>query len=123
MGGGRAGPVSGAEKIQKPDEGEEEEEEEEGMVESTVELKLGSALYPTASQFNHSCWPNVFFRCGSNLQLGVLIFCFNFFLCFRFIGNTVAVVAIKPIEKGEELCNCYGIYCVCWSISPIIYIY
>ena len=41
---------------------------------------------------------------------------------FRFIGNTVAVVAIKPIEKGEELCNCYGIYCVCWSISTIYYI-
>jgi len=31
-----------------------------------------------------------------------------FFMCFRFIGNTVAVVATKPIEKGEEINNCYG---------------
>lgn len=27
---------------------------------------------------------------------------------FRFTGNTVAVVATKPIEKGEEINNCYG---------------
>ena len=74
VGGGRAGPVSGAEKIQKKDE--REEVEEGGRVESTMELKLGSALYPTASHFNHSCWPNVFFRCESNVQLGVMLFTF-----------------------------------------------
>ena len=36
----------------------------EGLVETTKELQLGSALYPTASLFNHSCWPNAIFRCG-----------------------------------------------------------
>ena len=31
-------------------------------VETTSEVKLGSAVYPTASLMNHSCTPNAFFR-------------------------------------------------------------
>lgn len=83
----------------------------EGLVETTKELQLGSALYPTASLFNHSCWPNVIFRYGC-----IYLQAFSLYIpmrrctycAFRFTGNTVAVVATKPIEKGEEINNCYG---------------
>ena len=45
----------------------EETEEDDGregeeVVQSTHEIQLGSAIYPTASLFNHSCWPNIIFR-------------------------------------------------------------
>ena len=37
--------------------------EEEKVVQSTGEIQVGSVIYPTASLFNHSCWPNIIFRC------------------------------------------------------------
>ena len=40
--------------------------EEEGgggeVVQSTHEAHVGSAIFPTASLFNHSCYPNIIFR-------------------------------------------------------------
>ena len=33
------------------------------VVQPSLEVYLGSAVFPTASLFNHSCWPNIFFRC------------------------------------------------------------
>ena len=32
------------------------------VVQSTHEIQVGSAIFPTASLFNHSCWPNIIFR-------------------------------------------------------------
>jgi hypothetical protein len=56
-------------------------------VRSSHEATLGSAVYPTASLFNHSCWPNII---------------------FRFQGSNVEAVATRPIRNGEEACICYG---------------
>jgi hypothetical protein len=48
---------------------------------------LGSAMYPSASYFNHSCDPNIAkVRCG----------------------RAVLFVTSKEISKGEELCISYG---------------
>ena len=38
------------------------EKESGELVECVREIQLGSAVFPTASLFNHSCWPNVIFR-------------------------------------------------------------
>ena len=32
------------------------------MVQTSHKVTLGSAVFPTASLFNHSCWPNIIFR-------------------------------------------------------------
>ena len=48
---------------------------------------LGSAMYPSASYFNHSCEPNV-------LKIRQ--------------GRTVQFVASRDVSKGEELCISYG---------------
>ncbi|CAI8043940.1 SET and MYND domain-containing protein 4 [Geodia barretti] len=56
-------------------------------VKSSHEATLGSAVFPTASLFNHSCWPNII---------------------FRFQGSKVEAVATRPIRNGDEACNCYG---------------
>ena len=42
---------------------ETEEVEERGrVVQVSREVQVGSAIFPTASLFNHSCWPNIIFR-------------------------------------------------------------
>lgn len=33
------------------------------VVQSSREIQVGSAIFPTACLFNHSCWPNIIFRC------------------------------------------------------------
>lgn len=48
---------------------------------------LGSAMYPSASYFNHSCEPNV-------LKMRQ--------------GRTIRFVTSRDIHKGEELCISYG---------------
>lgn len=42
---------------------ETEEVEERGrVVQVSQEVQVGSVIFPTASLFNHSCWPNIIFR-------------------------------------------------------------
>ena len=48
---------------------------------------LGSAMYPSASYFNHSCDPNV-----AKVRQ----------------GRTVLFVTSKEVQAGEELCISYG---------------
>jgi hypothetical protein len=48
---------------------------------------LGSAMYPSASYFNHSCEPNV-------LKLRQ--------------GRIISFVTSRDIQEGEELCISYG---------------
>ena len=54
---------------------------------STESENLGSAIYPSASYFNHSCDPNV-----SKLRQ----------------GRTVHFIASRDILCGEEVCISYG---------------
>uniref|UniRef100_A0A6B2L5J7 SET domain-containing protein n=1 Tax=Arcella intermedia TaxID=1963864 RepID=A0A6B2L5J7_9EUKA len=49
-------------------------------------VSIGIGLYPAASVFNHSCRPNV----------GVV-----------FSGRSVMLKALRPLQKGEELCISY----------------
>ena len=48
---------------------------------------LGSAMYPSASYFNHSCDPNI-----AKLRQ----------------GRTIVFVTSKEVQAGEELCISYG---------------
>ena len=52
---------------------EDDSREGEDVVQSTHEIQLGSAIYPTASLFNHSCWPNIIFRYKCMYNLTVLL--------------------------------------------------
>lgn len=45
----------------------------EGVVQTTSEAQLGSAVYPTASIMNHSCCPNVIFRLAAVHHTGGLV--------------------------------------------------
>ena len=55
------------------------EDEKEDVVKEVVKQKIGIAIYLTASMFNHSCDPNVFFRFASFF----VIIC-SYFVCFHF---------------------------------------
>lgn len=37
-------------------------EEGDDVVQASHEVQIGSVIFPTASLFNHSCWPNIIFR-------------------------------------------------------------
>lgn len=50
--------------------------------------KTGLALYPGASLFNHSCFPDVE---------------------FIFHQDSITAVTLKPVKPGEELCADYGV--------------
>ncbi|CAN8022595.1 unnamed protein product [Ixodes persulcatus] len=62
--------------------------QEDDVVMTTEQVRIATAIYPSASLMNHSCDPNIFssFRCGS----------------------TLVVRAIRRIQEGEEVLNCYG---------------
>ena len=54
--------------VERKEEGERGGERGREVVQSTREVQLGSAVFPTASLFNHSCWPNVIFRYIINFE-------------------------------------------------------
>ncbi|XP_072014790.1 SET and MYND domain-containing protein 4-like [Amphiura filiformis] len=57
------------------------------MVTTTEQVRLATAVYPTASLMNHSCVPNVI---------------------ASFHGRQLVVRAVRPIKAGEEILHCYG---------------
>lgn len=62
--------------------------QEDDVVITTEQVRIATAIYPSASLMNHSCNPNIIsnFPCGS----------------------TLAVRAVRKITAGEEVLNCYG---------------
>ncbi|XP_023931505.1 SET and MYND domain-containing protein 4 [Lingula anatina] len=62
----------------------------ESLVDSLSQVRIATAIYPTASLMNHSCDPTII----SSFQNDILI-----------------VKATKDVEKGEEIFNCYGPNC------------
>lgn len=58
----------------------------ENMVEQE-QVRIATAMYPTASIANHSCQPNII---------------------NTFDRDTLKVQVIKDIKKGEQIYNCYG---------------
>lgn len=56
-------------------------------VESSAQVRIATAIFPTLSLLNHSCSPNT---------------------SATFRANTVTVRASQPIGAGQELLHCYG---------------
>ncbi|XP_077996435.1 protein-lysine N-methyltransferase SMYD4-like [Glandiceps talaboti] len=56
-------------------------------VETTNQVRVASAVYPTASLMNHSCDPNVI---------------------ASYRGNQLTIRATRKINKGQEILHCYG---------------
>ncbi|XP_050410787.1 SET and MYND domain-containing protein 4 [Patella vulgata] len=57
------------------------------LVDEMSQVRVATAIYPTASLMNHSCDPTII----SSFQ-----------------GDLLVVRAVKNVEKGEEIFNCYG---------------
>ena len=57
------------------------------FVTSNNQYRVATAIYPSASMMNHSCDPTVI---------------------NSFFGERLIVRAIKSVEKGGEVYNCYG---------------
>ncbi|KAK3103783.1 hypothetical protein FSP39_021868 [Pinctada imbricata] len=60
---------------------------DQSVVESQSQVRVATAIYPTASLMNHSCDPTII---------------------SSFHKDTLVVRAIKDVKKGEEIYNCYG---------------
>ncbi|XP_072746541.1 SET and MYND domain-containing protein 4 [Anoplolepis gracilipes] len=52
------------------------------------QIRIATAIYPSASMMNHSCDPNII---------------------NSFLDQTLIVKAIKDIKEGEEVFHCYGV--------------
>ncbi|XP_041097218.1 SET and MYND domain-containing protein 4 [Polyodon spathula] len=59
----------------------------QSTVESSAQVRIATAIFPTLSLLNHSCSPNT---------------------SATFRANTVTVRASQPIGAGQELLHCYG---------------
>ena len=59
----------------------------EGPVVNNSQFRIASAIYPSASMMNHACDPTVI---------------------NSFYNQRLIVRAIKPVNAGEEVFNCYG---------------
>ncbi|KAH9495866.1 SET and MYND domain-containing protein 4 [Bulinus truncatus] len=53
----------------------------------TEQVRIATAIYPTASLMNHSCDPTII---------------------SSFIGETLVVRTVKDVKNSEEIFNCYG---------------
>ncbi|XP_059157289.1 SET and MYND domain-containing protein 4-like [Physella acuta] len=56
----------------------------------TEQVRIATAIYPTASLMNHSCDPTII---------------------SSFVGDVLVVRTVKDVPKGEEIFNCYGPHC------------
>ncbi|XP_060575894.1 SET and MYND domain-containing protein 4-like [Ruditapes philippinarum] len=59
----------------------------DSIVEEKSQVRIATAIYPTASLMNHSCDPTI-----------ISSFC----------KNILVVRAVKDVKTGEEIFNCYG---------------
>ena len=57
------------------------------LVEGKSQVRVATAIYPTASLMNHSCDPTIL---------------------SSFHKDTLVVRAVKDVKAGEEIFNCYG---------------
>ena len=62
-------------------------DDDEGPVVNNSQYRIASAIYPSASMMNHSCDPTVI---------------------NSFYNHRLIVRAIKPVNAGDEVFNCYG---------------
>ncbi|XP_038058725.1 SET and MYND domain-containing protein 4-like [Patiria miniata] len=63
------------------------DKQREAVVDTTKQVRLATAIYPTASLLNHSCQPNVI---------------------ASFDGAVLTMRATRDIQPGQEILHCYG---------------
>ncbi|XP_055901234.1 SET and MYND domain-containing protein 4-like isoform X2 [Biomphalaria glabrata] len=61
--------------------------DEVSQTHDTEQVRIATAIYPTASLMNHSCDPTII---------------------SSFIGDTLIVRTVQDVNSGEEIFNCYG---------------
>ncbi|XP_059487045.1 SET and MYND domain-containing protein 4-like [Neocloeon triangulifer] len=59
------------------------------ILQEEKQVRVATAIFPSASMMNHSCDPNIL---------------------TSYFGNSVISKAVRDIKAGEEVFNCYGIY-------------
>ncbi|XP_065335402.1 SET and MYND domain-containing protein 4-like [Cloeon dipterum] len=59
------------------------------ILQEEKQVRVATAIFPSASMMNHSCDPNIL---------------------TSYFGNTVISKAVRDIKAGEEVLNCYGLY-------------
>ncbi|XP_034746376.1 SET and MYND domain-containing protein 4 [Etheostoma cragini] len=77
-------------------------------VQSSREIRIATAIFPTLSLLNHSCCPNtsLVFSTGTSLPADVCENVAEYSSTAR--GVTVTVRAAKVITAGQEILHCYG---------------
>ncbi|XP_026225810.1 SET and MYND domain-containing protein 4 [Anabas testudineus] len=79
-------------------------------VQSSREIRIATAIFPTLSLLNHSCCPNtsLVFSTGTNVDLSS-DFSESEAECRSTVcGVTVTIRAAKDISAGQEILHCYG---------------
>lgn len=84
-------------------------------MQSSQEIRMATAIFPTLSLLNHSCCPNT----SLAFTTGVSASAFGPDLSKYFTENanrgvTAAVRAAKAVTPGQEILHCYGKKCP-WS--------
>ncbi|XP_069002316.1 SET and MYND domain-containing protein 4 [Embiotoca jacksoni] len=76
-------------------------------VQSSVEIRIATAIFPTLSLLNHSCCPNtsLVFSTGTSVDPCASDLSADF---SEARGVTVTVRAAKAITPGQEILHCYG---------------
>jgi len=77
------------------------------ILQEEKQVRVATAIFPSASMMNHSCDPNILTRYFTQKLNRFL----DLILCFAsYFGNTVISKAVRDINAGEEVFNCYGLY-------------
>lgn len=79
-------------------------------MQSSREIRIATAIFPTLSLLNHSCCPNtsLVFSTGTNVDLSS-DFSESEAECRSTVcGVTVTIRAAKDISAGQEILHCYG---------------
>ncbi|KAF3705739.1 SET and MYND domain-containing protein 4 [Channa argus] len=76
------------------------------LVQSSREIRIATAIFPTLSLLNHSCCPNtsLVFTTGTTANPSAGVAEYRRTDC----GVTVTVRAAKDINAGQEILHCYG---------------
>lgn len=80
-------------------------------MQSSKEIRIATAVFPTLSLLNHSCRPNtsLVFSTGTGVDPLGLDVPADFSECVaEHRGVTVTVRAAKEITAGQDILHCYG---------------
>lgn len=81
---------------------------ENSPVQSSREIRIATAMFPTLSLLNHSCCPNTSLAFSTGTHLSADFSESVAEMRSKASGVTVAVRAAKDISPGQEILHCYG---------------